>query len=221
MRLLITKEIPTKEHIELYGMYNVLKITPKKNFIIKAPTGRRVYIYSHEGKLKKGLKMKLSQVAICIKYLEILKWRLLTDEFDTIKGKPVEYYHVNEFPFNSAFCYMFRSYKAKSPIDGVKCCFCPKRPDKNHKRLGITNGEGIKRINCVVNPAGKNRRPIDIIEEVKTIPLAVIAKFVQKVKVSKKQMRMITNLWYFHVRNKVTKGHIDSARLTYLSEYTK
>jgi hypothetical protein len=160
----------------------------------------------------------------------MIKFRIMDSEFVTdtdtsayhlspFKQAPIEHFFINEFPFNSAFCYLFRKYKCTSPIEDCRCCFCPKRPDLNYQTMGTSEGEGYKRINCRLKPDGKHKSIPQLIEEVKAIPIVTIMKFLQKCPPDRTQLRLITNDWFFHVWHRVVKANSRNTNKEYLPEY--
>jgi len=224
MRAILISNIPTKERLEKFGIYRIVRET-EKGYWIKSITDRNVYILKTECRtIKEGLKMKLSEFAIALKYLELLKFKLISNDngFKKLEhnNKPIEYYHVNEFPYNSAFCFIFRNYSA-GEVNGCNCCFCPKQPHKNYSTMGVSDGEGLKRVNCVLKSDNRHKTVPDLIQEVINIPVTLIMKYLQKIELTDVQKNLITNIWYFHIWHRVKKPRTQDNLKIYLPEYSK
>lgn len=138
------------------------------------------------------MPMKLSHLAKCLKILEELKWAipagLLDDKSKVLKHHPKEYSLISDLPCCSAFCYMFRPYKMQSadPENSFNC-FCPRYNKGN---------------NCGFNKNGKRKPEFQILDEVKSISIPTIMKYLKKLPLSKHQekLRKFQSLWYINVR---------------------
>lgn len=220
MYVMIIKDFKNRDWIEKCGIYRVCAETIKGNVWIRAGTGSLVKVLKNEFKEVKGGKMRLSELARTVKYLEILKWRIISPNH--VPNKPigkvcVESYMINEFPYGSAFCYIFRKYKAKSG-EPFKSCFCPKLPHTQRDRCRMEEnvqpltGEVLEpaMISCVLNREGNHRTVQEIIDELMDIPILNIMKFLQKIKLEQYQLSYLSSMWHFHVWHKIQTGHIDS-----------
>ena len=128
-----------------------------------------------------------------------MKWKLrssynqeLTDETaQAVQPFPKEYYFINEFPFNSAFCYFFRGFKAKNSDN----CFCPRKCSTS---------------TCVMHN-GKHMPEKFIIDLTDEIQISTIMKYLKKINVGKFQSKLkkMSFVWNFYIKLKITPSHID------------
>ena len=161
--------------------------------------------------------MKLSHLSMCIKELELMRWKMIcgTKEykdyeelkevvFNNKKQKiiklPVDYYLINEFPFNSAFCYFFRCFQIRgNKIVYIKppygkdthCCLCPMK-----EQLGLY---------CAKSPDGEFQSIPFMIEKVESVSIERIMKYLKKIQVIKftDKLQKICSIWEIHIKHKL------------------
>jgi hypothetical protein len=214
---MITKPIPNKAYVEVGGIYRVIK--RQGSLWVRSLNRQLVMIKKGEFVYVEGGKMKLSELARCIKYLEVLHLKMLLPDFKSRSkaSPPIESFLVNEFPFGSAFCYVFRGKWTKKKIDGCRTCFCPRKPfeQDDWKRVRKPKDKNksmpeAEHISCRVLATGKMRSIKDRIQEVEEMSIETIMKYIKKVKLSREQLRQLSLLWHFHVWQQLTVSHIDS-----------
>ncbi len=211
---MLIKPVPNNHYVEFLSIAEVYKETDKA-YYIHTPDEVTLKVYKHEAKEVEGRFVKLSEVARCIKYLEILKWRLLTPEFALSFGngkRPIEYYWINEFNFGSAFCYLFRKVKTKIKFDNLyTTCFCPKKPFLHPEWARIekpvsqdVEATELPHVSCVCSSDLHHRPVKDIIAEIEAIPISAIMDYVKRVKFTNAQKYKLCLAWHFFVWSKVS-----------------
>jgi hypothetical protein len=213
-RIMLIKPVPNNHYVELLSIAQVYKETDKA-YYIHTPDEVILKVYKHEAKEVEGRFVKLSEIARCIKYMELLKWRLLSPEFASSFGngkRPIEYYWINEFPFGSAFCYLFRKIKTKIKFDGeFTTCFCPKKPFTHPEWARIANpvsqdsqATEPPHISCVCSGDLHHRPVKEIIKEIEDIPIMDIMEYVKKIKFTDAQKYKLCMIWHFFVWQRVS-----------------
>ena len=154
--------------------------------------------------------MKLSELARAIKELELIKWRLVSgcyknyDKLIDVANKggknyvakmPVQYYYVNEFPFCSAFCYVFRRFQ----IEGNK--IVKKDPPYTEFKCLCPMSDFNK--NCHLDSDGKHLPENFIIDKVESISISKIAKYLKKMQIQKYPyiIHKINGIWSLHIKH--------------------
>ena len=140
-------------------------------------------------------KVRLSEIAITIKELELIKWKIATREISgritrenqKVPDFPMEYYWINEFPFNSVFCYVFGKYKTRKD---KWWCFCPMRPCGQ---------------NCRLEKNGKHRAEQDIVDQIESIPIPLIMKYLKKIKFANDKAKIIKlySIYRLHIKKRL------------------
>lgn len=185
-----------------------------------------MYVKFTEGFLVEGDKMKLSEIARTIKFLELLKWKIIDPEFSsrrvTNKGQmPFETFYLSEFPYGSAFCYVFRDHKVKEKLEKKwECCFCPKMPFKHGADWGKVDYSGrpniqvseAPHVSCVLGIDGKHRSIPEIIKEIEGIKIHTLMQFLKRIEIPDSKLQLLSRYWHFYVMSEVTIPRI--ARLT-------
>lgn len=223
----ILKPIPVNklELIEPKGIYKVFKVTPYYYLIESGATGKGCWIRKDEAVETSSEKFKLSDLAKCIKYLECMRYKLMMGHYNekTERGVkiwqdiPIEHYFVNEFPFYSCFCAVFRKFRVKDKTGkGVHICYCPLKPYENpqwpiqkDKHLGA-DGKMVKtkRRSCQKYRSAKTgevhfRSEAKRLQMVEDTPVLEIMRHLKKIKISKAMKKHLCGLWYHHIRFRV------------------
>ena len=145
---------------------------------------------------------------MCIKELQLMKYRmwntdnLESDCTNSIVAKIAErkvtwhlvkdYFLINEFPFNSAFCYLFRKYQIKSSGK----CFCPMN---------------CKRKFCVIDEETHTAYPMSVLmDKVERIPITNIMKYLKRIQISKEQLKHLSLLWNIFIKTKLSANRPNS-----------
>jgi hypothetical protein len=211
--------------VEVGGIYKAWK-TPN-GYIIESDDGYAVYIKEDEAEEYKGevMPFMLSDMAKCIKYLERMRIKILMGHYcekkygiHTIRHEtPIEHYYVNEFPFYSCFCALFRNFKVKGKAPkGVHVCYCPLKPYEHPEwpttETSYMDGEGEivdkKRRSCI-KYKGKKTGKIFIRSEAKRLQMVedvsvrTIMKHLKKIKVPKTMKKHLCSLWFHHIKQYV------------------
>lgn len=142
---------------------------------------------------------------MCLKELEKIRWRLINGEFvdwdeiltgkiNYLKDRPQEFYLINEFPFQSAFCYMFRGYQIRNkkivqvgPPYSEFNCLCPLWP---------------KGKSCYV----KGQTNKFMVEKIDSIPIENIMKILKKMPLHREmvKIRHLSGIWNIHLQPQLT-----------------
>jgi hypothetical protein len=220
MRVLITQDIPNKVRVEKGGIHRVIRQTRSGSIYIRSITRELLKVKPGEFVIVEGGKMKLSELARCAKYLEILHLKMMQTGFKSRSNMnpPIESFLLNEFPHGSAFCYLFRGTWTAKKVRGLSTCFCPKRPF-DHSDWGqsrIPNSPGLKateppHVNCRLLLDGSCRSIDEMIREVEALEIGTIMKFLSRAKIPPHKVRHMCTLWHFHVWQRVIIGHLDRA----------
>lgn len=234
----ILKPIPVQPHerIEPFGLYKVFKENGDFYLIESGATGKGIWIKKEEAEEVKKVSMAFTyrEMATCIKFLERMKYKLIMGHYNEVfeqgckikRSNPIEYYFLNEFPFNSAFCYIFRKFRVKgtAPKD-VHVCFCPMKPYENTqwpisrgKHLG-SDGEEVSyaRRACNLYKGKKSgkikpRSEQKMLEMIEEISVYSIMKHLKKIKITKVQRKKMAMLWYFHIKHRVEMWELQNKR---------
>lgn len=133
--------------------------------------------------------MKLSELAKCLKILEIMKWELYAGKYDNCQNMTIgkkrspEFYCINRFPFLSAFCYVFRAYEMQTKVaDSQFNCFCPR----------YNNG-----INCSFSKDSHRKTELQVAESIYAISTVKLMKYLKKLPLQKLsyQIRELHKIW--------------------------
>lgn len=225
MYIKILKQIPVASWhlIEIGAIYYVYKHY-KQYYLIKSwASDIGIWIKESEAKILnlKRRKMKVSDLAKCIKYLEMIKWGIdlgFYERYDlenSIKtpckfGKPIEYYFINEFPFSSAMCYIFSRKRVKDE-KGRHICFCPKKPYDHPEWPTIKNNPkdvywNRSRRSCILYKGedGKSHhRPVsNIYQEVSELSILDIMNHLKPIlsNIPKYKLKHLSSLWHIHLK---------------------
>lgn len=231
MRIMITKDIPNKHRVKKFGIFRPMRKT-RNGIWITAPTGFPLLVKRGEFIYVEGDKVKLSEIARTVKYLEILKWKLMLPDFKSRHkfegGRPIEtVVELCELPWGSAFCFLFRDIKTKHKIDGKYCtCFCPKKPwchADDWGRYSHPNSPEKPHISCILDREGNIRPPTEIIKEIQEIDIMTIMEFVKKIKdrINQDKLRSLACKWHFHVWHKITIPRIDRVSKDFVKGYER
>lgn len=225
----ILKPIPVhqRERIEPLGLFKVHKELDQYYLIESAATGKGVWVRKDEAEIAEGETMSITyrELATCIKFLEMIRFKLSLGHYDTANVKnqdityerPIEEFFINEFPFNSAFCYVFRKFKVNgtAPKD-VHVCFCPLEPYKNtnwpiHRGKYIgSDGNDVHYARRSCNHfKSKKTKDVRIRSETKRLEMVEqtsvlsIMRHLKKIKLSKVVRKRLTGLWFIHIKHRV------------------
>lgn len=208
-KLLLIQPIPTQLRLSPYAILHIIKRDDKGWWCWHGVERKKLRAYKHEGKEVEG-RMKLSELARTVKYLELLKWKIMIGE-----DKWIDKYLLNQFPFGSAFCYLFRDTKTNIRINSrFSTCFCPKKPwvSKNLEKMCLLDNkcspEGAH-VNCILDIDGKHRPISDIISEIESIPIIEIMAFIRKLNISSDKLELLNSLWHIHIWQRITLPHVD------------
>lgn len=218
---MIIKLIPTTLPVEVGGIYRARKV--RGNYYIKS-NGYLLKVKPTEAIEVEG-KMKMSDFARCLKYLEILKFKalLLDNNLTTSDLRMLQELK----PFGSAFCYIFRGIKTKKKFeDKFTTCFCPKRPYQ-HPEWGRVDQRKTKspkstekpHVNCMLNSDGNLRDIKSMIKELEQIPIIDIIDFIKRVPISREKKKLICQLWHFHVWHRISFNKVDTVIRHYYNDY--
>ena len=219
---MLKDNVSEKHYVNKFGIYKVIK-KHVDGVWIRSITNVRVFIKRKEYMILEGGNMKLTELARTLKFLEILKWKVLTGEVGNKRHQqgytPIESYLINEFPFGSAFCYVFRDFKCKKKVDGkFSICFCPKKPWEHltewartqpPENPNIAYPEG-RRINCILNADGSHRDTKEMIKSIEVIKIMDIVKMLKKIKIPADKLLHLSRLYHFHVWSKISISRIES-----------
>jgi hypothetical protein len=215
--LFIKARIPNSHYVIPFGIYPIIRVV-KGGWWISTPTSVNLYVKRGEGFPVEGDRMKLSELAKCMKFLEILKWKLIDPEFcsrrKVNKGQtPFETFYLSQFPYGSAFCYVFREHKVTSKIEGKwECCFCPKMPFKHAEKWGKVDYSGRPNIeltegphvSCVLDLDGVHRSTPEIIKELESIKIHTIMQFLKRIQIPHPKLQVLSHMWHFYVMSEIT-----------------
>jgi hypothetical protein len=141
--------------------------------------------------------MKLSEIAMCIKEMEKVRWQLydmssvpLSEVLEQLHGKkiPSEYFWINEFPHRSAFCHIFREFKVK----GKNRCFCP-----------MSCESSMHELKCGIVDEQDRVKPIPfVVSMIEDIPIVRIMKYLKTINIASQSHKLkgIQMWWYIVIR---------------------
>jgi hypothetical protein len=227
MLIKIIKDVPVKPLHKIYknSIYKVFEERKRFYLIESQETGKGVWVRKDEAVIYKGRStMKYSEMAICLKFLERMKYKLILGHYNREGSQfgivnpmnpPIEHYFINEFPFNSAFCFIFRKSKVRHNED-YDICFCPMKPYENPQwpvyrteYLG-PDGETIEkaRRSCVHFKGAKTgkiklRSTQKQLEMIESIRVVEIVKHLKKVKLTPYQKKVMSTKWFLFIKHRV------------------
>ena len=164
------------------------------------------------------MNIKVSELAICLKEIELAKWKLMM-QIENLSMKhfliwvnksvnklsadkkakfPVQYFWVNEFHNHSAICDIFHNFKSKNggcfcPLNGIlEDCFCTNDIPRH-----------------AVNVPEKRLKSLGfVLQQIEDVPVSKIMMYIKKLPFHKmtKKIRKINELWLREIRYKV-KGY--------------
>lgn len=225
MHIQIISCIPVSElHvIPFMSIHRVVDRTDKFWCIVSRYTGKYIWIRKDEATAikAKDAKVRLSDLAKCLKYLEMIRWKQVCGHYSTRRAGgqmvprfEIEVFYINEFPFYSAFCHIFSGIPVKND-KGIHICYCPRKPFE-HKEWPTRKKDpkGVywkkKRRSCLherVDGEVRHRPQAEVLKEIEAIPVIEIMLMLKRVmkRIPKHKLQDICALWNLFIKNKVAE----------------
>lgn len=217
----ILKYWDRSEGIEPNGLYFVHD-EDCADYLVKNIYGRGVWVPKKAAKrVKERLyRMKLSELAKCMKFLEMMRWKLILGHYQEVQvgrtciriQSPIEQFFLNQFPFYSPFCAVF-SRKGVKNDEGVHICWCPMRPYEHPEwiTLPLHPREGYWKKahrSCILEKGSKpnsyrHRSELSLLQQVESIPVVEIMQHLKKIKLDPNLNKLFVMLWFHHIEWRV------------------
>ena len=224
----------TFDKLENGGTYKVFGTTRNSYLIKSFRTGKGIFVPKENAKEGKPMAMTYRDMGKCIKFLQLMKYKILLGHYDEkyanshkiINKTVMENYFVNEFDFESAFCYMFRNHKVKDKSGkGIHICYCPMKPYEHElwpivedSYMGQDGSEiSTKRKSCnhfVSKKTGKVKlRSFEKqLELTKSISVKDIVKHIKRIGLAKAKKKKLAGLWFCHIQQRVEEWELNNKK---------